>query len=265
MRLYATLWMMGLQEALQYRVEAMIWFLFDVVPPIMMAFLWLAAYQDQTTIAGYDLAAMLTYTMGVMVLRTVLTTHVEWGIDFDIRNGWLSTRLTQPFPLWTFWFLTEMAWKVIRSLLVTPVVLLCLLWLGPSMGGNVLSLASVPLLVLSLVFGYLVSFFLKLCLGLLSFWLNDITGLSTLYEVIAVVFGGVLLPIALLPGPLQTVALALPIGATYHIPLSILLGQTVGLDAWWAIGQQVLWLGLLALLGQALWRRGLRRYESVGG
>jgi ABC-2 type transport system permease protein len=265
MRLYLALGRLALQEALQYRVEAAIWFLYDVGPPIMMACVWLAAYEGQALVAGYTLGEMLVYTVGVMVLRTMLTSHIEWGMDWEIRQGLLSTYLVRPFSVWGFWFMGEGAWKVVRGMLIVPVLLVCAAWLGPLVGTVTLSLEQLPLFALSLVLGYVVCFFMKLCIGFIGFWTNDIGGPATFYEVTASVLGGVLVPLALLPGPLQTAAAFLPIQAVYSVPMILLLGKGDGAHPWTGLLVQAGWIVVLWALGLVLWRAGLRRYESVGG
>jgi viologen exporter family transport system permease protein len=264
MRLYATLFRISLQDATQYRVESAIWFLYEIVPPLMMAAVWIAAYQDQTTVAGFSLAEMLAYTVGVMILRTLITVHLEHGIDIEIRRGDLSNHLVRPFNIWAFWFVDSIGWKMFRNALSIPVVLGCLFWFGSELGPLSVPLERLPLLLISVLLGAVVCFFLKLCLGFTSFWTNDIIGTATLYEVVATILGGMLIPIALLPEGLQTVARLLPIQAIYSVPLSILLGKSDGPSAWYGILLQVGWIVVLWALALVLWRAGLRQYESVG-
>jgi ABC-2 type transport system permease protein len=254
-----------LEEALQYRIESAIYFLWDILPPIMMVFLWLAAFEEQSVIAGYTLGEMLIYTVGVMVLRTIITSHIEHGMDYEIRQGILSTYLVKPINVWAFYYVAEYAWKIVRGLLLAPVLVVCLFWLIPLMGDAAPPLERLPLVLLSVALGYQVCFLMKLCLGTVNFWTNDIAGPITLYEVVAAVLGGVLIPLAFLPEPVRIVAMLLPIQAIYNVPLGILTGKDVGGSAWVGIGIQIAWIGILWLLGAVLWRAGLRRYESVGG
>jgi len=265
MRVYGAMLRLTLQEAMQYRIESAIWFLWDVLPPIAMAFLWLTAYQEQSTVAGYDLPEMLLYTIGVMVLRTLITSHIEWGMDYEIRQGILSTTLVKPMNVWTLWFIGEFAWKIMRAIWLTPVLIGCLVWLGPTIGMAKFALERLPLLLVSVVLGYIVCFFMKLCLGFIGFWTNDITGTTTLYEVAASILGGIIVPLALLPEQLRVVAQFLPIQAVYSIPLSVLLGKDAGANPLVGIAIQLAWIIGLWLLAIVMWRAGLRRYESVGG
>ena len=265
MRLYLTLARMSLADALQYRVESGIYFLYEVLPPVMMAFMWLAAYEGQSTVAGFSLGEMLAYTVGVMVLRAMVTVHVEWGLDHEIRQGLLSTQLTRPFNYWGYLFVDSLAWKAIRTALVIPVMVTGVVLLSPWIGAVQMSWQQIPALIVSVVLAYFVCFFLKLCVGFIGFWTNDIVGITTLYEVVASVLGGILIPVALLPDWLQTVARLLPMQAIYTIPLSILLGKSEGTDPLYGIGLQLLWIVVLWALASVLWRAGLKQYESVGG
>ncbi len=86
----------------------------------MMAAVWLAAYQDQTTVAGFSLAEMLAYTVGVMILRTLITVHIEHGIDLQIRQGELSNHLVRPFNIWAYWFVDSLGWKMFRNAALGP-------------------------------------------------------------------------------------------------------------------------------------------------
>jgi ABC-2 type transport system permease protein len=265
MRLYLVMARLCISEAIQYRVESSIYFLYEVLPPIMMVFLWVAAYESQPMVAGFTLGEMLGYTVGVMVLRAAVTVHVEWALDYEIRQGQLSTHLTRPFNYWLYLLTDSLAWKAVRLALVGPLALMALLLLGPWIGTVTLAWERLPLLAVSLALAYAVCFFLKLCVGFIGFWTNDIVGITTLYEVIASVLGGILFPIVLLPDWLHTVARLLPIQAIYTIPLNILLGKSAGMDALAGIGLQLGWIVVLWALAMVLWRAGLKQYESVGG
>ena len=263
--LYVALWRAAFQDAVQYRSEAAIWFLYDVLGPIMMAFLWLAAYEGQSHVAGYDLGSMLLYTIGAMVLRNAITSHCEWDIDRQIRQGELSMLLVRPMNPWVTWLVPDFAWRMFRLVLVAPVLLGCLFWLAPHLEVPTVTWDRLPLVGLSLALGYLACFFLKLCLGFSGFWLTDVFGLVTLYEVMAFTFGGLLLPVDLLPAWLRPAATILPFQYLFYVPLQASIGRLVGPELLQALLGQLGWTAMLGLLAYAIWRRGLVRYEAVGG
>jgi ABC-2 type transport system permease protein len=263
-RKYSLLVSLAFQDALQYRAEGVIWFLFDLLPPLMMIFVWLTAYRDTDSVAGYSLGAMVGYYLGLVFLRNVVTSHPEWEIALAIRNGKLSTLLVKPIHPWGYWMVYDSAWGILRLLMVAPILLAALLLLGDQVRWPPLTPESVAALSLSLPLAYLLCYLVKLCVGLIGFWLLDINGLAGFTEVASYLLGGTIVPLELLPEPLRLVAGVLPFQYIYHFPLSVLLGRLQGEAIWNGLAIQLAWtLGFL-LLARWLWYRGLRRYEAVG-
>jgi ABC-2 type transport system permease protein len=118
---------------------------------------------------------------------------------------------------------------------------------------------------LSLILAYFVCFFLKLTLGFTAFWLTNIQGVISLFDVAVYLFGGILIPLALLPEPLQAFAQVLPLQAIFSFPLMVLLGRIQGDALVLGLAVQAGWILGLAGLAGTMWRSGLRRYEAVGG
>lgn len=265
MRLYATLWRIGLQDAIQYRIEGVIWFLFDVIPPVMMLFFWNVAYQGTEEVAGYRLPEMLAYTLGVLVLRNLVTVHVEWEIDYEVRQGTMSNYLVRPVSPWTIWFFNQLGWRIWRTVLVSPIIAVAVVLLAPTLELPNLGAGELGGFVLSLVLAYVVCFLFKLVLGFTAFWLTNIQAVISLSDVLVYLFGGILIPLALLPEAMQTAALFLPLQSIFAFPLSVMLGRAHGQEMLAGLAGQVVWTVVLAILASAMWRAGLRRYEAVGG
>jgi ABC-2 type transport system permease protein len=265
MSLYLTLWRIGLQDAIQYRIEGIIWFLFDVVPPVMMLFFWNVAYQDTEQVAGYRLPEMLAYTLGVLVLRNLITVHVEWEIDYEVRQGTLSNYLVRPISPWTVWFFNQLGWRLWRTALVSPILVIALIALAPSLELPMLDLTQILGFLASLLLAYVVCFLFKLVLGFTAFWLTDIQAVMSLSDVLVYLFGGILIPMQLLPELLQHMALYLPLQSIFAFPLSVMLGRSHGADLVAGLAGQAIWSLVLGILAAMMWRAGLRRYEAVGG
>jgi ABC-2 type transport system permease protein len=263
-RKYALLLSVALQDALQYRIESFIWFLFDVLPPLMMVFVWLAAYRETDQVGGYSLGAKLGYYLGLALLRNVITPHPEWEIAESIRNGRLSILLLKPVSAWLYWLIGDAASRLFRLVLVGPVLLAATLLLGDRATPPRVDPEALLALALALPLAYALSFFLKLSHGFAGFWLLDINGLAGLFEVAVFLFGGTIVPLELMPPWLRAVADALPFEYIYYFPLAIVLGRLHGADLWGRLAVQAGWTVIAFLLAGLLWRRGLRRYEAVG-
>ncbi|NBX47591.1 MAG: hypothetical protein EBT22_10480 [Chloroflexi bacterium] len=106
-RKFVRLLLASWQDALQYRLEGAVWFLYDLLPPMGMLLLWLGAYRPGEVIA----------------LRTLLNPHPEWDIAEKIAKGTYGQILLRPMSIVGYHLAGEVAWKVVR-----------LFWLLPSMG-----------------------------------------------------------------------------------------------------------------------------------
>lgn len=265
MRKYTAMLKVSFQDAMEYRVEAAIWFLYDVVPPFMMVFLWTAAYQEGETAPGFTLAGILTYYLAMLFLRTMVTPHVEWTVDWDVRMGYLSRYLIRPVNVWGFWLASEVAWKGVRLFLLLPVLVGAMVLLAPYLTMPSLGPWEVLASLVSVVMAFILCFFLKLNLGLTAFWLLDVGAVAWLYEAVVMLSSGTWLPLELLPPALASVARLLPFQYVYYFPANLLLGRVHGAELAAGLAGQVLWVLAAYLLARALWPLALRRYEAVGG
>jgi ABC-2 type transport system permease protein len=225
---YRLLLAISFQDAVQYRLEGAIWFLFDVLPSLMMVFVWLAAYRETDNVGGYSLGAMLGYYLGLALLRNAITSHPEWDIAESIRNGRLSMLLLRPINPWGYWMVSDAAWRLFRLLLVGPVLIAAVSLLGGQVDPPRLTPASGLALALSLPLAYLLCYLLKICLGFSGFWLIEIGGLAGTLDVAMYIFGATIVPLELMPAPLQLIASWLPFQYVYYYPLSLALGRLSG-------------------------------------
>ncbi|MBI4494098.1 MAG: ABC-2 family transporter protein [Chloroflexi bacterium] len=265
MRKYLTLLRVNLEDALEYRVEAAIWYLYDLLPPVVMLLLWLAIYEEGQGLAGFSLVEVVTYYLGMVVLRSLLTTHVEWAISYDVRMGYLSRYLTRPVNVWGVWLAGELGWKVVRLLWLAPTLALALALLGPQLAFPPLDGLQLAGLALSLALAFALGFFLKLNLGLAAFWLIEIEGATWLYEAAVFLLSGAMLPLEVLPDPVAALARLLPFQYLYSFPATVLLGRVEGGALLAGLLGQVAWLAAAALLARLAWPAALRQYEAVGG
>jgi viologen exporter family transport system permease protein len=262
---YRLLLSVAFQDALQYRAEGVIWFLFDLLPPFMMLFVWLAAYRETEQVGGYTVGAMLGYYLGLALLRGVLTSHPEWEVAESIRDGKLAMLLLKPLDPWGYWLVCELPWRLTRLGMMSPILLGAVLLLGGQVRLPAASLGNGLALALSLPLAFLLCFFVKLCVGFAAFWLLEIQALSGLFEVCLFLFGGTIVPLELLPDSLRGLAALLPFEYVYAFPLALALGRVGPDEIWNGLAVQALWTAGLFALARLLWWGGLRRFEAVGG
>src|SRR5438105_9507500 len=97
-----------------------------------------------------------------------------------------------------------------------------------------------------------------------AFWTTRVHAVSTLWDRAVFIFAGQIAPLALLPGALQTISLALPFGYMLGVPTEILRGGVDIPTALLLIGGQAFWLVVFYIAFVRLWRVGVRQYSAVG-
>ncbi len=267
-KLYWKVALLGWQDSLVYRFNALVWVMYAVVPSLTLMLVWLAAYADGgagAAIGGYDLSQMLTYYLFVTALSVAITPHPEWDIASTIRDGKLTPFLLRPVGYFGYRFAWESAYQIVKTAMMLPAVGL-LWWLFRDyIALPDLTLARGFLFVLSAFGAYIVLSQLKFLLGISAFWVVEPGGLMEIWNVLNGLFAGRLLPLALLPLWAQSLANILPFSILYAFPMSILLNRATPEELLWGFARQIVWIGVLSLAVRWSWNRGLLAYESVGG
>ena len=141
-------------------------------------------------------------------------------------------------------------------------VLVLALVFGADLGGTSVGsvLAFLPALLLAMALRFLVEW----CVALAAFWLTKVQAINTVFFSLFTFLGGQFAPLGVLPGWMQTVALATPFPWTLAFPVEVFLGRRTGSDLWLGYLVQIGWLVLAVLVLRLLWSRATRRYSAVG-
>lgn len=262
---YRCVFLMGVEQALEYRVSFFLSMLSAVFPIIIQTTMWnyLYGHSDAAAIFGYQHGEILLYTLLATIVCQLVGTGFEWEMNSDIKMGGLNKYLIRPVGYKGYQFFRFLGQKLPRVMVVAPVMAVIMglaFWQGmPVSAGRVL------VFLVSLGLALLLNFSIFYCVGLLGFWLTDVDKLfGTISVVLTVVSGGVF-PLDIFGGVVEILVNLLPFGYTAQFPVNIINGRF----GWGRIGVgiafQIGWFFFFTCLGNAMWRRGVKRYAAVGG
>lgn len=225
-------------------------------------YLWHAIYQSKAgPIAGYGMQEAITYVVIAASLASFLQT--ELSITRRMRDGSIATTLARPIN-WQVMVLSETA----GTSLFTLVAVSFPVYLGALYFG-IINPPSSPLhaaaFVISLGLGFLVLFGWAYVLQILSFWTKAGFGLIDIQATFVAFFSGALVPLAMYPGWLRSMAAVLPFQGIYSLPLTIYLGKVGPYGILPALAGQAGWALALALAGRMLWRKAMAELTVNGG
>jgi ABC-2 type transport system permease protein len=263
MRLYIELARKAAQRQLAYRQANLAGLATNLFFGALRAYVLIALYGARPAIAGYTLAAAVTYTGLTQATLRVVQIFGWIEIIKTVRTGDIVSDLAKPFDYYLFWLAQDMGTNVthlvVRGVpimlayaLVTPLV-----W-PADLGAGVAAL-------LSLCLAMLVSFAWRFCLNIISLWTADAIGIVRLGATVALFFSGFLVPVRFFPAWLQTLAYWTPFPYFIEVPVQIWLGVLNGPDVSGLLVRQVMWLIALTMLGRLMLAAGTRKLVIQGG
>ncbi len=181
--------------------------------------------------------------------------RIAAALETPVVTGTMNSLLCRPIhPIWMnlMRFCVDKSRQMLLSLL--------LLWLAVQYGWAPTPAVGLGWVVISMVLGVLIHFFIYTLAGILSFWIGYVWSILYLLSMTQVVMAGTFFPLDAVPG-LAEFSRYLPFRYCAYSAASIYTGRS-GLDE---ILYQCLFLAGLALISELFWRRALLHYESCGG
>ena len=267
LRKYLKILRVSLVERLTYRADFFVAMIFRFLPLVTTFLLWDAVYEaaGKKTIVGFTHDEMLAYLLLVQISRMFSSMPgLAGGIAQDIRDGNLKKYLLQPIDMTAYLLAYRGAHKL--AYIATSVIPYGLLFLWfrdvfPPFPDPVTLLAYLA----SLVLAFLLGFFFEAMIGMVGFWLLEVTSFLYIVNTLNFFISGQMFPIDLLPRPMVVVLKATPFPFLAYWPAMVFLGKVQGWDLAFGLLWELLWVIVLMGMMRLLYRRGLRYYGAYGG
>ena len=187
------------------------------------------------------------------------------SIGTKIRDGEIKKFLVQPIDLITFLFWSRVAHKIayytVATIPFALVFYLCrsyftLGWPDPW---------TFAAFVASLFLSFALGFYLEACIGLIGFWMLEVSSLLFVYMLFQFFLSGHMFPLDIMPEPFLSLVGFLPIKYLAYFPAAVFLGKVQGTQLAIDLGMLVAWTVFFFVSSQVIYRRGLKRYSGFGG
>lgn len=266
MRLYAVVLAGGFRRYATYRVATVAGVFTNTVFGFIMAYTYVALWDERPHLGGYDLSQALTY---VWLGQALLMTCAMMGGGFEdelaerIRTGDIAIDLYRPADLQLWWLSADLG-RACFHLLGRGIVPMLI-------GAFAFDLAlphdalTWPAFLLAVALGTVVSFAIRYLVALSAFWLLDGAGAQQVSMLAGLFFSGMLLPLTLFPGLLGELALVLPWSSVLQVPADVFLGKHTGWGLVEAYAFQAGWAVALLGAGRLLQSVATRRVVVQGG
>jgi len=275
LRTWWTMLSISLEERLAYRGDFVLGTLLRFLPIVTQVFLWTAVFSatNRGDIAGYSRNDIVAYYLLTMVTRAFSSMPgLAGGIARSVRDGSIKKYLVQPVDYISFLLAARVAHKLVYyAVAVLPfaaVFYACRGFFPPLPDAVTLAAFAVSLLL-----SFLLGFFMEATLGMLGFWLLEVSSIVFAYMLLQYLLSGHMFPLDMLadvatgiPGTsLADLVRWLPFEYTAYFPAAVWLGKIRGLDLGRALLIEAVWVVVMAAACRVAWLRGTRRYSGFGG
>jgi ABC-2 type transport system permease protein len=275
-RKYFNIFRIALIERLTYRSDFLLTSALRLLPMVTTILLWTAVFhgakisQDkgdvkQVDLQGFRLTEMVAYLLLVHISRMFSSMPgLAGGIAQDIREGDLKKYLLQPLDMLGYLVVYRVAHKI--AYIVTSFIPYAILFfLCRRYFDNLPDTTTFAAYVVSLLLAFLIGFYFETCIGMVGFWLLEVTSLLYIVNTLNYFISGHMFPLDLLPGSWVRVLKFLPFQYMAYFPAAVFLGKVQGDALWQGLLAEAAWAVFLAGLARILLNIGLRRYSAYGG
>jgi ABC-2 type transport system permease protein len=266
-RKYLNIFRAALVERMSYRGDFLLATVLRFLPVMTTILLWEAVYEgaDSNDLGGFSRRQMIAYLLLIHISRMFSSMPgLAGGISRDIRDGSLKKYLLQPLDmigyLVSYRAAHKTAYIATSSLPYAGLFLVCVGYFDTFPG-----LLTFLGYLVSLLLGFLIGFFFEACLGMMGFWLLEVTSLLWIITTLNYFISGQMIPLDLLPPFWASALKALPFQYLAYFPAVVFLGKIQGLALVQGLLIELAWAVALVLLTRWLYARGLRRYSAFGG
>jgi ABC-2 type transport system permease protein len=245
-----------------YRLKLVIWILTGLVEPIIWSVLWFVTAQNSEGLAMTG-PEILTYYLFISLVSRLTRSWTFDDLRKEIVHGKYSKYMLWPTGVTGYRWGADWANKVVTVLMLLPFWIFWL-WILVSNGLFALEPTNIVFFLIALGIATSVRFFMDMVLAHLVLWTEQGDGLAIVYYAVSRLFGGIIVPLALLPAWAHTITKLLPFRYLYSFPIEVFQGVISDREMVQGFAIAVGWLVFWVVGLQIILKVGLRRYEAAG-
>ena len=226
--------------------------------------IWKALYASNNDTGTVSLGVVVTSFIVNLGLSNVYSID-DLAVQKKIWDGTITCELLKPIN-YRVYLLADTIGTVLFRLIFN--LLPCTIMMITIYQRNFIvctDISSILVFIISVILGFLVLWEISSIVQMLCFWFVNVWSISTIKNVFVNILAGTLLPVWYLPASVRHVIGYTPFSAIYITPIKIYLQQIDCADQVDALIMQVIWIAILAAIGNLLWSLGKKKIVIQGG
>lgn len=264
MKLYLKILSNSFKTMSSFRFDYIINIMFSLTFLTVQVYTWKALFAYGVNVNGnVDLNGMIAYSIIGMATSSVTSSGIMKEINAMVLSGEIGHRLLLPVNFKRHFLYTNVSQNIFNTLYnCFPQLLIGILIFHLNFDFRFLNL---PLFIISLILGFFINFYFNFIMGLTVFWLKNSYFLGCMTSAVTTLFSGRTVPLWFFPSWLLGISVFLPFRYIIFEPTSILLGVNSYMESGRTILIQILWILILYILSEVVWKSAQKIVFAQGG
>lgn len=267
-RIYLPFAINELKRQMAYKGAFYLFILISTFGSFISYFLWMAIYNSGNgqPMGGLTKNEMVVYVFMTYVTSSIVTISISEWVSDDVVKGTVAMNLIKPID-----YRMSLIARALGNMTYRFFAPGMFVWIGLEiykvnfLGMELVSPQIFLAYVASCVMSFMIFVLFDFCFGMIAFFTTYIFGMQMAKEAILSFLTGQLIPLTFFPEVIQGVLDLLPFASMIYTPVMIYLGKYQGTALAYQMGKQAVWVLLLYLFGNLIWRQVTKRLVVLGG
>jgi ABC-2 type transport system permease protein len=222
--------------------------------------LWETLAAQNPAMEGYTVNRLVWYYI-VAELVILSKSDVFQNLNNEIRGGNIAYQLNKPYDYVMYQFSDGLGQIAVRFAMNLPVGM----GMGFILAGGLEGFRwqIFPAVILSVVLGILLNYFMEALIGMTAFWTEDNSAFFWIAQKLAFMLG-LFLPLEFLPRDIRNIVVYLPFSYIAYGPARLLTGFSMAMF-WRIVPVQLLYVVIFTALTYWAYRKGVKKLNVNGG
>jgi len=251
------------QKHLTYRAANLAGILTNSFFGAVYVSVYIAVFQNRTTIGGLDVRDAVTYVVLTQALLMAMSAFGNHELSEALIRGSIANDLSRPVDFYLYWAAIDLGRAVYYLIFRgAPTFAIGLLLFQARPPASLVATAGFLLCALT---GMATSYVFRFIPNCLAFWTTDARGINYLISTAILFCAGFIVPLNFFPPALRDLLLMLPFSTLANLPVNVYLGKLSGAELAAALAVQAVWIVAMIAAGRLILGRVITRLTVHGG
>ena len=223
--------------------------------------LWKVGYNGKNEICNYSYIQMIYYLLITETIALSKMNNITTKISDEVKSGLIAYNLNKPFNYIIYHFFNELGAtfpKIIINLSVGFIVI----WIV--LGSCLINFIGLVISIISVLLSICIDYCFSILIGLISFKMEDVSGINMIYQKINQIFGGLFIPLSFLPIWMGNIAKVLPFSAIYNLPAELYTNFSFD-NVISVFAKQGIWIVIMSVVLLLFYKHNIKYLSLNGG